>query len=49
MQPVIAAAIGIILFNEKMTVPKMLAASLVFTGVFLVNRNHEIRKGAGTG
>ncbi|KAF0199267.1 MAG: putative permease DMT superfamily [Bacteroidetes bacterium] len=49
MQPVIAATIGIILFNESLTLPKILSAILVFTGVFLVNRNPAIRKGAGKG
>jgi drug/metabolite transporter (DMT)-like permease len=38
MQPVIAALIGILLFNENLTPSKIMAAILVFTGVFLVNR-----------
>ncbi|MHC1776753.1 MAG: DMT family transporter [Lentimicrobium sp.] len=38
MQPVIAAIIGILLFNETLTPAKTMAAILVFTGVFLVNR-----------
>jgi len=49
MQPVIAAAIGIMLFRESLTLPKILAAILVFTGVFLVNRNPAIRRGVGKG
>lgn len=46
MQPVIAALIGIILFNENLTMAKIIASLLVFTGVFLVNRSVSIRKGA---
>jgi len=46
MQPVIASIIGIVLFSESFNIAKVLAALLVFTGVFLVNRTQEIRKGA---
>lgn len=46
MQPVIAALIGIILFNETLTLAKIIASFMVFTGVFLVNRSKSIRKGA---
>lgn len=46
MQPVIAALIGILLFGERLTIIKLIAAMLVFTGVFLVNRNPALRRGA---
>lgn len=46
MQPVIAALIGIMLFGERLTMIKSIAAMLVFIGVFLVNRNPALRKGA---
>ncbi len=46
MQPVIAALIGIVLFNEILTTAKILAAAMVFAGVFLVNRPADVRKGA---
>ncbi len=46
MQPVIAALIGIILYNETLTMAKISASFMVFTGVFLVNRSVNIRKGA---
>jgi drug/metabolite transporter (DMT)-like permease len=46
MQPVIASIIGIVLFSESFTIAKVVAALLVFTGVFLVNRTPKIRKGA---
>jgi len=46
MQPVIAASIGIIFFKESPALIKIIAAIMVFTGVFLVNRNPSIRKGA---
>ena len=46
MQPVIAALIGIMLFSERLTMIKLIAALLVFWGVFLVNRNPAPRKGA---
>jgi drug/metabolite transporter (DMT)-like permease len=46
MQPVIAALIGIMLFGERLTMIKLIAAMLVFLGVFLVNRNPALRKGA---
>ncbi len=45
MQPVIAALIGIVLFNESLTLAKIMAALFIFTGVFLVNRSGTIRKG----
>jgi drug/metabolite transporter (DMT)-like permease len=46
MQPVIAALIGIVLFNERLTSAKMVAATLVFAGVYLVNRKKESKRGA---
>ncbi len=46
MQPVIAALIGIMLFSERLTMIKLIAALLVFWGVFLVNRSPALRKGA---
>ena len=44
IQPVIAAFIGIVLFRESFTLIKLLAAVLVFAGVFLVNRNTGSKK-----
>jgi len=38
MQPVLAALIGVALFNEKLTMVKTMATLLVFAGVFMVNR-----------
>lgn len=38
LQPVIAAIIGIWLFDEVITAHKIIAALLVFTGVYIVNR-----------
>ncbi|NTW23487.1 MAG: DMT family transporter [Lentimicrobium sp.] len=46
MQPVIAALIGIVIFGESLTIIKLTAATMVFTGVFLVNRNPSFKKGA---
>jgi drug/metabolite transporter (DMT)-like permease len=37
-QPVFATITSIILFQEKLTIIKIVAAILIFTGVFLVNR-----------
>jgi drug/metabolite transporter (DMT)-like permease len=36
-QPVFAAIIAIILFHEKLTTPKLIAAFMIFLGVFLVS------------
>lgn len=44
LQPVIAAFIGVVLFREALTIIKILAAALVFAGVFLVNRNAGLKK-----
>ena len=44
LQPVIAAFIGITFFRESPSFIKMLAAALVFAGVFLVNRKEGLKK-----
>lgn len=38
LQPVIAAIIGIIFFDEIITIPKIFAAALVFSGVYFVSK-----------
>ncbi|MGM0612419.1 MAG: DMT family transporter [Bacteroidota bacterium] len=38
LQPVIAAIIGIWLFDEVLTAHKIIAAMLVFTGIYIVNK-----------
>ncbi len=37
-QPVFATIASIILFNEKLTLTKIIAAILIFCGVYLVNK-----------
>ncbi|MCF8303703.1 MAG: DMT family transporter [Bacteroidales bacterium] len=41
LQPVVATVIAIMMFNEKLTLLKIIAAALIFTGVFLVNRKSK--------
>ena len=41
-QPVFAALIAMLFLNEKLTPPKILAAVLIFTGVYLANRQIKI-------
>ena len=48
MQPFIASFIGIIFYDEKITLIKISAAVVVFAGVFMVLRP-EVKKGAGKG
>ncbi len=38
LQPVVAALIGITIFDEKLTMEKIIAAALVFAGVYFVSR-----------
>ncbi|MFO8086914.1 MAG: DMT family transporter [Bacteroidales bacterium] len=40
LQPVFAALIGILLFDEVLTTHKIIAAILIFAGIFVVNRRH---------
>lgn len=47
MQPLVAAAIGIFIFNEVLTVTKIIAGLLIFAGVFLINRQAAFRTGGG--
>lgn len=46
LQPVIAALIGIFFFEEQLSAAKIIAALLVFAGVYLVNKKSRIRKDA---
>jgi drug/metabolite transporter (DMT)-like permease len=41
LQPVIASVMSVSLGTEMITWPKVIAALLIFSGVFLVNRNRE--------
>ena len=40
LQPVIASVMSVSLGTESITYPKIIAAILIFGGVFLVNRNN---------
>ncbi len=42
-QPIIATAISIVIGMEILTLPKILAAALVFTGVFIVSRSKSAK------
>jgi drug/metabolite transporter (DMT)-like permease len=42
LQPVIASLMSVSLGAEKITLPKIIAALLIFSGVFLVNRKNEV-------
>ncbi len=44
MQPFIAAVVGLVWFGEPLTLVKMMAAALIFFGVFLVNNKQVHRK-----
>ncbi|MPL75717.1 hypothetical protein SDC9_21548 [bioreactor metagenome] len=46
MQPVIAASIGIFMFSEALSMVKIVAAVLIFTGVYLVNRPAAVKTNA---
>jgi drug/metabolite transporter (DMT)-like permease len=41
LQPVIVAIIGIVIFSEIITLEKILAAGLVFLGIYLVNKKSD--------
>lgn len=41
LQPVVASIIAILMFNEQLTIIKIIAALLIFTGVYLVNRKSK--------
>ena len=42
-QPIFATITSIILFNEKLTLVKVIAAILIFVGVYLVNKKRKIQ------
>jgi len=44
IQPVIVAIIGILLFREVISLAKILAALLIFSGIYLVNKGPSNRK-----
>ncbi|MGE5424725.1 MAG: DMT family transporter [Syntrophothermus sp.] len=48
LQPVIASAMAVSLRGDTITFPKVLAAVLIFTGVYLVNRNSKAGEGHET-
>lgn len=41
-QPIFASTIAIVLFNEKLSAAKMIAALLIFAGVYLVNQKNKL-------
>lgn len=41
LQPFFSAIISTLFFKEELSAPKLLAAALIFTGVYLVNRKKE--------
>jgi drug/metabolite transporter (DMT)-like permease len=42
-QPFFAAIAAILILNESVTIPKMIAASLIFTGVYIANLTNKVR------
>ncbi len=42
LQPIIAAGIGIFIFNKSLTIDKIISASLIFVGVYLVNKKNPV-------
>lgn len=44
VQPIFSAAISILFLNEEAALYKLLAAALIFTGVFLINRKQLSKK-----
>lgn len=44
MQPVIAAAMGILIYGETISASKILAAILVFAGIFMINKRLSLKQ-----
>jgi drug/metabolite transporter (DMT)-like permease len=43
-QPFFAAIAAIIILNESISLPKIIAASLIFTGVYIANKSSPVNK-----
>jgi drug/metabolite transporter (DMT)-like permease len=44
LQPIIASAIGVSLGQDVLTIGKIVAAMLIFGGVYLVSRKSKIKR-----
>jgi drug/metabolite transporter (DMT)-like permease len=43
-QPFFAAIAAIIILNESISLPKIIAASLIFSGVYIANKSNQENK-----